>query len=77
MGVNNTVGNKLWEAEKVKETLQENIAPASSQLCDLDEIEDLSAQQPPEIVPMEIPTTAPHDKKMKKVKLIKGIKYEN
>lgn len=30
MGVNNTVGNKLWEAEKVNEPLQENIAPASS-----------------------------------------------
>lgn len=31
MGVNNTVSNKLWEAEKVSEPpLQENIAPASS-----------------------------------------------
>jgi hypothetical protein len=43
----------------------------------LDEIEDLTAQQPPEIVPMEIPTAAPQDKKKKKVKLIKGIKYDN
>jgi len=44
----------------------------------LEELEDLTAQQPPEIVPMEIPTTAPpQDKKKKKVKLIKGIKYEN
>lgn len=46
MGVNNTVGNKLWQPEVKQKPLQENIAPVEqkNQMYDLEELEDLSAQ---------------------------------
>lgn len=79
MGINNTIGGKIWQPTQPEKQDNPSIVAdvvqtkAAVVYDDLEEIEDLGTQSMPEMVPMKEPEPPKDQKKLKVIKLVKQV----